>query len=338
VTDLVHHHFPPERPRRDVTDVHAFASAEGAAVAAGAGLPPDAPVAYPRGFRSENRRSVDNRRLGAYLIDSVIIGAVLLASGAGLGYGPWYYLVYPALCLSYFFVCESLTGQTIGKRAMKLRVMHIGGGPAGTMAVGGRTVLRLVDAQLGGLVGLCVMILSRGRRQRLGDLATGTIVRRDDRPYTPARRSVMLPLYPAMWIGAAVLMSMWLGLIGTQDPPMRTHLTSDPYLRKVNDVCKRRLEAERRLGNRLTFEQAVGVHEIEFGGISSLPKPPPASRAAYRQVMRLERSGIRRAHRVLAKSAAGDVRGAEAELASLRTFGARMNGRLAELGLPYCAQ
>jgi hypothetical protein len=75
--------------------------------------------------------------------------------------------------LYYFFALESGEGQTVGKRLMKLRVVRADGRPAGMREVGVRTILRVVDNYL---VGLIVMLATGERRQRVGDLAAGTIV------------------------------------------------------------------------------------------------------------------------------------------------------------------
>lgn len=73
------------------------------------------------------------------------------------------------------------SGQTPGKRALKLRVMSDSGGPAGTGAIFVRNILRVVDILPGlacyGLGGL-VMFVNR-RAKRIGDYAAGTIVVRE---------------------------------------------------------------------------------------------------------------------------------------------------------------
>ena len=56
---------------------------------------------------------------------------------------------------------------------MKLRVVRADGRPAGMGEVAVRTVLRVIDNYL---VGLIVMLATGERRQRIGDLAAGTIV------------------------------------------------------------------------------------------------------------------------------------------------------------------
>jgi uncharacterized RDD family membrane protein YckC len=84
---------------------------------------------------------------------------------------------------AYFILFEWLwNGETIGKRAFKLRVINEDGSPAQFTAVLIRNLLRLVDflpALYG--VGLLAIVLSP-KSQRLGDLAAGTYVVRAPRP------------------------------------------------------------------------------------------------------------------------------------------------------------
>ena len=78
--------------------------------------------------------------------------------------------------LYYYFALESGDGQTVGKKLMKLRVVRADGRPAGMREIAVRTVLRVVDGVGCYIVGLIVMLATGQRRQRLGDLAAGTIV------------------------------------------------------------------------------------------------------------------------------------------------------------------
>jgi uncharacterized RDD family membrane protein YckC len=131
---------------------------------------------------------LDNRRVLAALIDLVVVaaGAALilfaadaLPSGNGSArdeVGSGLYLLATAWALYYYFGCESGGGQTLGKRVMRLRVVRADGGEAGMGEIAVRTVLRVVDGIGLYLVGLVVMLVSGKRRQRLGDMAGGTIV------------------------------------------------------------------------------------------------------------------------------------------------------------------
>ena len=80
-----------------------------------------------------------------------------------------------AVSLLYFFVCEALWGQTLGKRLLGVRVLMRDGGPATAKAVGLRTSTRIVED---GPIGLAVFLASGKRRGRLGDLLGDTIVAR----------------------------------------------------------------------------------------------------------------------------------------------------------------
>jgi hypothetical protein len=59
---------------------------------------------------------------------------------------------------------------------MKLRVVRADGRPAGMSEIAVRTVLRVVDGIGLYIVGLIVMLATGQRRQRLGDMAAGTII------------------------------------------------------------------------------------------------------------------------------------------------------------------
>lgn len=117
---------------------------------------------------------LDNRRIAAALIDLVIpvaLGAAAYAAGLSLTRGV--VLVALAWTLYYFFALESGDGQTLGKRVMKLRVVSADGSPATMAQIAKRTVVRILD---GHIVGLIVMLATGERRQRLGDILAGTVV------------------------------------------------------------------------------------------------------------------------------------------------------------------
>jgi uncharacterized RDD family membrane protein YckC len=125
---------------------------------------------------------LDNRRVIAGLIDLAIVvaGAAVIMVAAGVSSvseaGAPLIAVALGWALYYYFACESGGGQTLGKRVMRLRVVRADGGEAGMGEIAVRTVLRVVDGIGLYLVGLVVMLVSGKRRQRLGDMAGGTIV------------------------------------------------------------------------------------------------------------------------------------------------------------------
>jgi uncharacterized RDD family membrane protein YckC len=132
---------------------------------------------------------LDNRRVLAALIDLLIVGAgyaVILAAAGKLdstsGAGGALAAVGIGWALYYYFACETGSGQTVGKRALNIRVVRTDGAPAGMREIGIRTVLRLVDGLFLYAVGLVVMLVTRERRGRLGDLAGGTMIVSADKP------------------------------------------------------------------------------------------------------------------------------------------------------------
>jgi len=127
---------------------------------------------------------LDNRRVLAAVVDVAIVvaGTVVilfaadaLASHTGDVRGALSAVIL-GWALYYYFALESGDGQTVGKKLLKLRVVRADGRPAGMREIAVRTVLRVVDGVGGYIVGLIVMLGTGQRRQRLGDLAAGTIV------------------------------------------------------------------------------------------------------------------------------------------------------------------
>jgi uncharacterized RDD family membrane protein YckC len=80
----------------------------------------------------------------------------------------------------YFWISEALwSGQTLGKRAFRLRAVGDRGEPLTFMQAGIRNVVRIVDfLPYGYGVGMVVLFVN-GKGKRLGDLAAGTIVVKD---------------------------------------------------------------------------------------------------------------------------------------------------------------
>lgn len=79
-------------------------------------------------------------------------------------------MLYPLFC-EYF-----LEGQTLGKMALKIKVIRIDGGKASLSAYLLRWLLSLVDVSLfSGMVAILTIAIN-GKGQRIGDLAAGTAV------------------------------------------------------------------------------------------------------------------------------------------------------------------
>ena len=126
-------------------------------------------------------------RIVAYLIDAIIIygwmmvvflffvlGADSMGRMAGMGYAIFFLVLALLPYAFYHLLCEvSMDGQSLGKRARKIKVARLDGGQPTLGQYLLRWVLRFVDEfyWLG-----AVVILINGKGQRLGDLAAGTTV------------------------------------------------------------------------------------------------------------------------------------------------------------------
>ena len=80
----------------------------------------------------------------------------------------------------YFWVSEALwSGQTVGKKAFRLRAVGDRGEPLTFMQAGIRNIVRIVDfLPYGYGIGM-IVLFANGKGKRLGDLAAGTIVVKD---------------------------------------------------------------------------------------------------------------------------------------------------------------
>ena len=127
----------------------------------------------------------------AQLIDLLILGGILFAvllSGVAAGaisgsqtIGTLIEIIGAFIVIfGYFWVSEALwSGQTVGKKAFRLRAVGDRGEPLTFMQAGIRNVVRIVDfLPYGYGVGFVVMF-ANGKGKRLGDLAAGTIVVKD---------------------------------------------------------------------------------------------------------------------------------------------------------------
>jgi uncharacterized RDD family membrane protein YckC len=127
----------------------------------------------------------------AQLLDLLILAAVLVAvllagvaAGALTGsqtVGTLIEIIGAfVVVFGYFWVSEAMwSGQTIGKKAFRLRAVGDRGEPLTFMQAGIRNVVRIVDfLPYAYGVGFVVMF-ANGKGKRLGDLAAGTIVVKD---------------------------------------------------------------------------------------------------------------------------------------------------------------
>lgn len=179
-----------------------------------------------RSLETEERSGLRRRRWSAAVVDSLLLMAPLGIVTALVGVGGDVIAI--ALWLTYDFLCEALTGQTLGKALFGLRVVRKDGAPLNLAAVATRNVLRLVDWSIG-----WIFVLATRGRQRLGDVVAGTVVAgaegRGHIPATERFRTSVLIGYPVCWIGAAVAACV---LAASQ-------AESDRYLQLANTTCAR---------------------------------------------------------------------------------------------------
>ncbi|MDQ3723043.1 MAG: RDD family protein [Actinomycetota bacterium] len=138
------------------------------------------------------------RRIAAALIDAAIIAILLVLIAKGLGDegttkrslwaetegGPR--TLFLLLTFAYFFGTEIMSGQTLGKRVMKIRVVGEDGAKLGAGAAAIRNLVRFIDAlPVLYIVGAISVFATGQRRARLGDLAAKTKVVADDAPPPP---------------------------------------------------------------------------------------------------------------------------------------------------------
>ena len=128
-------------------------------------------------------------RVLAFLIDLVILSvglwllfligaAILLAVFSGAEtIAMLYYLLLGAVFLFYSLVMESRNnGQSIGKMAMRIRVIKTAGGQAVSSDYAARWAFRVIDIwfSFGGIAS--ILIASSSRAQRIGDIVANTAV------------------------------------------------------------------------------------------------------------------------------------------------------------------
>ena len=123
------------------------------------------------------------RRAVAIIIDSILLGIVgyLIAMMAGqtseggfaLHGGPAF--LFFLIALAYYVVMEKTSGATIGKMAMKLKVVKTDGAALDWQASVVRNILRIIDGLFFYLVAAIVVWVSKGK-QRIGDMAAKTHV------------------------------------------------------------------------------------------------------------------------------------------------------------------
>ncbi|HSJ29230.1 MAG TPA: RDD family protein [Acidimicrobiia bacterium] len=173
-------------------------------------------ISTPEGLEIELNLAGLGSRIGAALIDALLLGLLVVLAAFGIfglvdrfpdpmlaiGIG---WLMLMVLVIGYFVAFEALNdGRTPGKAAFSIRVVGVDGAPVGFGASMVRNLLRLVDLfPLFPLLGP-IAILASSTNQRLGDMAGRTIVIRDTRSEAIQHEPVELDARAGTWDVTAV--------------------------------------------------------------------------------------------------------------------------------------
>jgi hypothetical protein len=263
----------------------------------------------------EDLSKYDSRRAIARAVDGIFVGAPFLIPVLGLGFALSVALV--AICLLYFFVCEALWGQTLGKRLLGLRVLMRDGEPATAKAVGLRTSTRIVED---GPIGLAVFLASGKRRGRLGDMLGDTIVAR---PAPGQPRAGFSPLLIAVPAGIAVAaIAVVLGFSG--------HFARQDYLHAVDKTCARNTAAAAATPAR-GIDEIVARTAADHRRLAAV-ETPGSARKLRAEILALDAS-VTRAVEVAGRGG----QPSQADIAAIRSARQRAAKRYAQLGLRACA-
>jgi uncharacterized RDD family membrane protein YckC len=124
--------------------------------------------------------------LDLLIVAGILVAVIFAAAGVGAATGAGSFV--PLLIVlgsfvvifGYFWISEAIwSGQTVGKKAFRLRAIGDRGEPLTFAQAGIRNVVRIVDFMPYAYgIGLVVLFVN-GKGKRLGDLAAGTIVVKD---------------------------------------------------------------------------------------------------------------------------------------------------------------
>ena len=178
--------------------------------------------------RVETRQAVFMLRLLSGLIDLLVMFAIIWLSAAYMiplveAFGEFAVFVIVIAIMMYPFITEVLFhGQTFGKMALKLKVVRVEGEAPSVGDFFLRWALQPVDYLLLPPVTLCLFVFS-DRSQRLGDMASGTMVIRTERS---ANRMVRLNDFYTVQVGYVPVYPLAQNLTEGQAEIIHTVLTS----------------------------------------------------------------------------------------------------------------
>jgi uncharacterized RDD family membrane protein YckC len=134
-------------------------------------------------------------RIGAIILDHIILLIIALIIALPLGFsGAMFGMMAPGaealftgmyitmmalnfiIWLVYFTYFEGTSGQTLGKRALGIKVTREGGGKMNMGAALVRTILRIIDILPTAYILGFILVLATKKKQRVGDMAASTVV------------------------------------------------------------------------------------------------------------------------------------------------------------------
>jgi hypothetical protein len=123
-----------------------------------------------------------------------------------------------------------------------------------------------------------VMILSGGRRQRIGDLAARTIVARDEDGARPEPAPWAIWGYPALWLTSAVLLAVLAFGFGA----------GAPYPDQVREICARHAAVAQTRAGGMTLSGGLARDRVATAELAAV-NPPPAYADTHRALLAIKR-------------------------------------------------
>ena len=156
--------------------------------------------------------SLGDRILGR-IIDGFVLAAYAFALAAIIGFGNigdyltsnyWMIIVLVFPVVFYDLVCEmAFNGQSVGKKVMGIKVISLSGEQPSFSQYLVRWLLRLVDFSFSGSLVALIMVAVSDKKQRLGDLAAGTVLVKtqprtsfEETIYVPTTENTYTVVYP----------------------------------------------------------------------------------------------------------------------------------------------
>lgn len=156
-------------------------------------------ITTPQNIELEYDLASLGERIAAYLIDGLIIVAYAIAviaifiSGSFSSGNDWFVLLFLIPLFFYDLVSEIfMNGQSVGKKALNLRVVSLDGAQATLGQYLIRWLFRLVDFSLSNSLCAVICVAASQRNQRLGDMVVGTAVIKTE-PRTAFQQTIYTP-------------------------------------------------------------------------------------------------------------------------------------------------